>query len=74
MGGLFFCVSIHKNLKFEIFLSGGLTGTDAEGGTDVSIQMIFETAAERDKIVAEYGAEKGLSENLDRLQEHLASL
>jgi uncharacterized protein YndB with AHSA1/START domain len=48
--------------------------TDAEGGTNVSIHMLFEEAADFNKVVLEYGAAKGLRENLDRLGEHISKL
>jgi len=48
--------------------------TDTEGGTQVAIRMLFESAAERDKVVVEYHAEEGLRENLDRLGEHISGL
>ena len=48
--------------------------TEAEGGTNVSIHMLFEEAADFNKVVLEYDAAKGLRENLDRLGEHIASL
>ena len=47
---------------------------DAEGGTLVTIWMVFENEADFQKVLAENGAEKGLHENLDRLEEHIASL
>ena len=48
--------------------------TDAEGGTDVAVQMIFEAAADYDKVVTEFGAVKGLAQTLDRLAERLGRL
>jgi uncharacterized protein YndB with AHSA1/START domain len=47
---------------------------DAGEGTMVSVRLLFETAELRTHVAKEYGAEKGLLDNLDRLQEHLADL
>ena len=47
---------------------------DAGDGTVVIVRMLFEAAADREKVVKERGAAKGLEENLDRLQEHLDTL
>lgn len=48
--------------------------SDAEEGTIVTVRMLFDTVADRDKLVTEVGADKKLLENLDRLQTHLDSL
>jgi uncharacterized protein YndB with AHSA1/START domain len=48
--------------------------SDAEGGTEIAILMLFENAADRDKVVSENGAEKGLRENLERLEEYIFGL
>jgi uncharacterized protein YndB with AHSA1/START domain len=40
--------------------------------TLVTMRMEFPSAAERDRVVKEYGADKGLVETLSRLGEHLA--
>jgi hypothetical protein len=48
--------------------------TEAEGGTRVKVHMVFESEADFQKVVLEYKADKGLRENLDRLEEHIASL
>jgi len=47
---------------------------NAEDGALVSVRMLFDQTADRDKLVAEVGADKKLIENLDRLQDHLDSL
>jgi len=51
-----------------------VTFADAEGGTAVDIRMLFEAAEDLNKVVIEYGAAKGLVENLDRLGEHIDAL
>jgi hypothetical protein len=39
--------------------------------TEVSLRMIFPSAAERDHIVKVYGAVQGLNDTMDRLGEYL---
>jgi uncharacterized protein YndB with AHSA1/START domain len=51
-----------------------VTFTESKGETQVSIRMLFDSVADHNKVVAEYGAAKGLIENLDKLQEHLSKL
>jgi uncharacterized protein YndB with AHSA1/START domain len=51
-----------------------VTFTESEGATEVSVRMLFDSAADHNKVVTEYGAAKGLAENLDKLQEHLDKL
>lgn len=51
-----------------------VTFADAEGGTRVTVWMVFEEEADFQKVVLEHKAEKGLRENLDRLEEHIANL
>lgn len=50
------------------------TVTFAERGsqTEVSVQMLFETAEIRNRVAAQLGAIEGLDQTLDRLAEHLA--
>jgi len=47
--------------------------TEAQEGTNVSVHMLFEEVADFNKVVLEYGAAKGLRENLARLGEYLNS-
>lgn len=51
-----------------------VTFTESKGETEVSIRMLFDSVADHNKVVTEYGAAKGLIENLDKLQEHLSKL
>ena len=46
---------------------------DKGAGTEISMRMIFPSAAERDHVVNVYGAVQGLNETTDRLGEHLAA-
>jgi len=48
--------------------------TEDSGETTVSVQMVFDSAADLDKVITEFGAAKGLTENLDRLDQHLTRL
>ena len=52
-----------------------VTVTFAEEGdkTRLTMQMLFESAAERDKMI-EFGAIEGANQTLDRLAEHLARM
>lgn len=48
---------------------------DEQGGkTKLTMRMLFETAAERDKVVKEFGAIEGAKQTLERLNEHLAKM
>jgi uncharacterized protein YndB with AHSA1/START domain len=42
--------------------------------TQVSVQMLFETAALRDKVIRDVGAVEGLNQTLNRLGERLAAV
>jgi uncharacterized protein YndB with AHSA1/START domain len=48
--------------------------TEVAGETTVSVRMLFESAVDLDKVVTEFGAAKGLTENLERLGQHLTQL
>ena len=48
---------------------------DPEGEkTRVTMRMVFPSAAEREKVVREYGALEGARDTMDRLGEHLATV
>jgi len=53
-----------------------MTVTFADDGhkTRLTVQMLFESAALRDKTVKEFGAVEGLKQTLGRLGEHVARL
>ena len=42
--------------------------------TRLSMQMLFESAAERDNTVKKFGAVEGLNQTLVKLQEHLTKI
>lgn len=41
--------------------------TERDGRTEVTVRMVFESAALREKVVADFGAVEGLHQTLDRL-------
>jgi uncharacterized protein YndB with AHSA1/START domain len=48
---------------------------DEQGGkTRLTMRSLFKSAAERDRVVEEYGAIEGGKQTLDRLAEHLAKM
>ncbi|MDQ0859734.1 SRPBCC family protein [Bacillus sp. V2I10] len=53
-----------------------VTVTFAEQGnrTELTMRMLFKSAAELDKVVKEYGAIEGAKSTLDRLEEQLAKI
>ena len=52
-----------------------VTFEDIGGGrTRLTMRGVFPSAAERDRVIKEYGADKGLMQTLARLGEHLATL
>jgi len=53
-----------------------VTVTFSEEGnkTRLDMQMLFESAAERDNTARKFGAVEGLNQTLGRLQEHLAKM
>jgi len=75
-----------KPERLAYSLSGGKKGTpsvgfdatvtfDAVGGkTRLTMRMVFPSAAERDRVVKEYGADQGLVQTMDRLAEQLAKM
>jgi uncharacterized protein YndB with AHSA1/START domain len=46
---------------------------DLGGKTKLTMRMIFPTAAERDRIIKEYGADKGLTQTLARLETYVTA-
>jgi uncharacterized protein YndB with AHSA1/START domain len=46
----------------------------AAGATEVTIHMVFPTAADRDRVVREFGALEGAKQTLERLAEKLPAL
>jgi uncharacterized protein YndB with AHSA1/START domain len=47
---------------------------DIGGKTKLTMQMLFETAQQRNQVVEKYGAVEGLKQNMDKLGEYLANL
>jgi uncharacterized protein YndB with AHSA1/START domain len=50
------------------------TFDDLGGKTRLTMTMVFPSAAERDRTIAEYGADKGLAQTLGRLEEYVATM
>ncbi len=50
-----------------------VTFAEQEGKTRLTIRMLFESAAERDRVVKEFGAIEGAKQTLNRLAKHLAA-
>ena len=48
-----------------------VTFAEQGGKTRLTVRMVFPSAEERDRVVKEYGAEEGLKQTLERLEEHL---
>ncbi len=51
-----------------------MTLEDHGGKTKLSMQMLFETPAERDRVVKQHNAIEGAKQTLARLAEHLAKI
>jgi len=51
-----------------------VTFEDLGGKTRLTMRMLFPSVAERERVIAAYGADKGLVQTLARLDEHLATL
>jgi uncharacterized protein YndB with AHSA1/START domain len=47
---------------------------DLGGKTKVSMQMLFETSKQRNKVVEKFGAVEGLKQNMDKLGDYLTNL
>jgi uncharacterized protein YndB with AHSA1/START domain len=50
-----------------------VTFADRGGKTELTLRMVFETAAERNHVVEKYGAVEGGEQTLERLAEFLAA-
>jgi uncharacterized protein YndB with AHSA1/START domain len=49
-----------------------ITFVERSGKTELTVRMLFESAALRDKVAAEFGAVEGLDQHLDRLGDEVA--
>jgi uncharacterized protein YndB with AHSA1/START domain len=56
--------------QFEVTVTFAPEGTN----TKLTLRMVFPTAAERDRVVKEYGAIEGGKQTLERLAHHLAKI
>jgi uncharacterized protein YndB with AHSA1/START domain len=50
-----------------------VTFEDLGGKTRLTMRGVFPSAAERERVIREYGADKGMVETLSRLEQYLAS-
>lgn len=51
-----------------------VTFEDVGGKTRLTLQAVFPSAEERDRVIREYGADKGMVQTLARLEAHIASM
>jgi uncharacterized protein YndB with AHSA1/START domain len=51
-----------------------VTFAEQDNKTELTMRMLFKSAAELDKVVKEYGAIEGAKSTLDRLEEQLAKM
>jgi uncharacterized protein YndB with AHSA1/START domain len=51
-----------------------VTFEETAGKTRITLRATFPSQAERDRVVRDYGADKGAMETLSRLDEYVASL
>jgi uncharacterized protein YndB with AHSA1/START domain len=79
---------VEKPRRIVYSLRGGKSGSESvqfestwtfdalEGGhkTQVTIRMVFPTAADRDRVARDYGAVEGGKQTLERLAEHLPKM
>ncbi len=51
-----------------------VTFEDVGGRTRLTMRGVFPSAAERDRVIAQYGADKGMVQTMSRLAEYLATM
>ena len=51
-----------------------VTFEDLGGKTRLSMRGVFPSAAERDRVIKEYGADKGMIQTLDRLSDYVSKM
>jgi len=51
-----------------------VTFEDLDGKTRLTLHAVFPSAAERDRVIKEYGADKGAMQTLSRLADYLAAM
>jgi uncharacterized protein YndB with AHSA1/START domain len=49
------------------------TFAEQDGQARVTVRMLFESAAERDRVAKKFGAIEGLNQTLTRLEEYVTS-
>jgi len=60
--------------RFRVTVTFAESRTTRGPQTRIVMRMLFETAAERDRVVTQYGAIEGANQTLDRLAQHLARM
>jgi len=55
----------------DVLFTSRVTFEEADGGTQLTMRMVFSTVAERDRVAEQYGAIKGGEDTLSRLAEHI---
>jgi uncharacterized protein YndB with AHSA1/START domain len=51
-----------------------VTFEDIDGKTRLTMRGLFPSAAERDRVIKEYGADKGMVQTLARLEDYVATM
>ena len=51
-----------------------VTFEDLKGKTKLTMQMVFPSAAERERVIKDYGADKVLAQTLARLGEYVKAM
>jgi uncharacterized protein YndB with AHSA1/START domain len=51
-----------------------VTFEDLGGKTKLTMRAVFPTAAERDRVIKDYGADKGAMQTLSRLEDYVATM
>lgn len=64
----------HGDWENPRMFGGTLSFTDAEGGTRVTIRLVFPTKEDRDRSVEQHGAIEGGKQTLARLGDYLRTL
>jgi uncharacterized protein YndB with AHSA1/START domain len=57
-------------VQFEVMVAF----EDLKGKTKLTMQMVFPSAAERERVIKDYGADKGLAQTLARLGEYVKAM
>ncbi len=64
-------VYVHGDEGEVAYFHATVTFEDQKGKTRLTMQMLFNTAKERNEVVEKFGAVNGLKQNMDKLGEYL---